>query len=152
MAAFLRSAVVEDILFNVVFGRLTARDVQVFLSATGTVGLQLALLAFVAEHTMANIARPREALGISAGPIRERLLILQAAGFVGPPDGRPGFALINEVTPRGRVFLDLLRRLEVEAAKGAVSPELAYVLRSSAAPRRDYKPLNRTWIGLLLQA
>jgi hypothetical protein len=128
MRDFITSAVVQDILFNVVFGRLTSDDVEIFLSATGFVGLQLALLAYIAEHPMGNLARPSEALDVSPGAIRDRLLILQAAGFVGNPNGRPGFSIINEVTVRGRVFLDILRRLEVETATGSISAELEYVL------------------------
>src|SRR3712207_1280016 len=60
MRNFITAAVVQDILFNVVFGRLTSDDVDIFLSATGFVGLQLALLAHIAEHPMGNLARPSE--------------------------------------------------------------------------------------------
>lgn len=140
MRSVLRSSVVDDILFNVVFGRLSATDVQIFISASGLVGLPLALLCYIAENTIGNIARPSEALGVSAGPLRERLLILQAAGFVGAPNGRAGYTLINEVTPRGRVFLDLLGRIEKERASGAMSPELRYVLGKLGLTPNDEVP------------
>jgi hypothetical protein len=129
MRDVLRSAVVEDILFNVVFGRLTAQDVAIFLSATGTLGLTSALFLYIARTGMiGNIAEPKSALGVSAGPVRERLLVLQAAGFVGAPNGRPGFTLINELTVKGHVFLDVIARLVTELQSGSISEELRYVL------------------------
>src|SRR5262249_17869698 len=121
----------------VVFGRLTATDVAVFLGAPGIVGLTLALLVYISrsECGIGNVAMPKQALGVSAGPIRERLLVLQAAGFVGAPNGQPGYTLINQVTPKGRVFLDLVRSIVQEVRSGGPpSDELVYVLQKLDCP------------------
>jgi hypothetical protein len=128
MRSVLEEEIVQDILFNVVFGRLTARDVELFLSSTGRIGLCLAVLVFTAEHTIGNIALPSTALGSSGSPIRERLLILHGAGFIAGPTGKPGYSVINSVTQKGRVFLDLLTQLKKELSQAALSPELSFVL------------------------
>lgn len=144
MRDVLRSSVVEDILFNVVFGRLSAQDVAVFLSASGTVGLTFALFLYIAREGMiGNIAEPKSALGVSAGPIRERLLVLQAAGFVGAPNGRPGVSLINELTAKGRVFLDVVARLSTELRSVSISEEFHYILEKlGCAPPSAAMPVE----------
>lgn len=121
----LREAIVEDILFNVVFGNLTEQNVQFFLGASGLVGLNLALLYEIATgfafHNFRSLAQH---LGVSSGPIREKIILLRGTGFISAPSNKVSYSS----TVRGRVFLDLISAIVTERNKGLVSPELSYIL------------------------
>jgi hypothetical protein len=124
IAEILKSSIVQDILFNVVFGRITADDIKFFLRSTGIIGLNLLLLYEIATNGFINIADMSKRIGVSPGPIREKLIILAGSGFIHSPSR----GLFYEVTPKGRLFLDLLRRLSYELHERNLSPELEYVL------------------------
>lgn len=129
MRDILQAAIVEDILFNVVFGRLTSREINMFLSERRLVGLVLALLVFIAEHgVVGNLAFPSAHLGVSAAPVRERLILLEGVGFIANSRGSKGFSFFDVLSPRGRVFIDLLRRIEREASLPPFTTEMTFVL------------------------
>ncbi len=125
-----KTQIVQDILFNVVFGRITADDIRLFLGVSGIPGLNLAILHNIATEGFINIVTLQQRLGVSTGPIRERLPVLSGAGFVSTPIG----ALMFEDTPKGRVFLDIISRLVNECHSKSISEELAYVLTRLNCP------------------
>jgi hypothetical protein len=122
--AMVRERIVEDILINVVFGNLSEEHLRLFLSASGVPGLNLAILSVIAREGFLNIAALSKRLAISAGPIREKLPLLNGAGFIEAPIGELRF----KVTSRGKVFLELLRRFAIEAQNGVFSNELSFIL------------------------
>lgn len=121
----MKSSIVQDILFNVVFGHITADDIAFFLDVSGIPGLNLVLLHEIAStRGFLNIADMSKRIEVSAGPIREKLLVLTGSGFL----QRVPVALLYEVSPKGRLFIDLLGRLSQELEQQILSPELEYVL------------------------
>jgi hypothetical protein len=148
----LERQVVDDILLNVVFANLSERDLRIFLSPSGRIGLPLALLAHVAEHTTDGLKGPALALGVDRGAISRTLLVLQAAEFI---EALP-HALVNQLTLRGSLFLDLLARLADEQSEGQLSPELRFILDRLDCPappgdvRGDPDPLGNSFERLLV--
>ncbi len=120
----LKSAVVQDILFNVIFGNLTSDDIRFFLSATGIQGLNLAVLYEVATRGFVNYPDLSDRLSVSPAPLRERILNLLGSGFL----WQLGQGSSYYVSLRGRVFLELLHRLTVDFKTGHLTPELRYIL------------------------
>jgi hypothetical protein len=130
MRTVIRDRIVNDILINVVFGNLSEEHIRFFLGSSGVPGLNLAILSVIANEGFVNIAALTKRLDISAGPIREKLPLIAGAGFIASPIG----ALRYEVTLRGRVFLELLRRLFEELETDAMSEELIFVLERVGCP------------------
>ncbi len=120
----LRNVVVTDILFNVVFGNITAGDMRFVLYTSGVGGLQLAILHVIANDGFVNIAGLSTRLSISPGPIRERLLILAGADMIQTPPN----AIKYRVTPKGRVLLDIVKRVCAARSGSTMDPELDFVL------------------------
>ncbi|MCL5036435.1 MAG: hypothetical protein M1269_04870 [Chloroflexi bacterium] len=123
-----QSRIVSDILMNVVFGNLEADHIRLFLTSSGIQGVNLALLDLIDRRSFElNFSGMSQALGISKGPIREKISILHGAGLVETPDGVIGIAY--RTTPRGRLFLDLLGRLMWEMdVEHEISSEMIYIL------------------------
>jgi hypothetical protein len=121
----IKSQIVEDILFNVVFGRLTAENIRLFLGASGIPGLAMTILHNIATEGFINIATLSKRLRVSASPIREKMPLLEGIGFIESP--RPGSLILFEAA-KGKVFLDIISRLAYELASGRVSTELTYIL------------------------
>ncbi|MEM7147554.1 MAG: hypothetical protein AAF591_20730 [Verrucomicrobiota bacterium] len=133
VARRLKSQIVEDILFNVVFGRLTADDIRLFLNTGGTPGLNLAILYDIATRGYRNIPKLTDRLGISSGPVREKLPLIAGAGFISTPIGD----LAYEDTAKGRVFLELIARIVSEYRSSTISHELAFILE-----KLDLRPVS----------
>ena len=120
-----QSQIVSDILLNIVFGNLEASQVRFFLTSPGIPGVNLALLDLIDRKDRLNYSEMSRYLGISKGPIREKVLILHGGGLIANPLG----SIAYRTTPRGRLFLDLLGRLTWEMnVADAISPEMIYIL------------------------
>lgn len=63
-------------------------------------------------------------MGVSSGPIREKIILLKGAGFITGPNSKVSYSS----TTRGRVFLDLVSAIVTERQNGLLTPELSYVL------------------------
>jgi hypothetical protein len=118
----LRDAVANDILLNVLFGRLSALDVRFFLASAGIPGLLLAALYVIAKEGFVNYPQLAQRLNVSASTLRPRVAALVTAGFLWT---LPAMSLYY-VSARGRVFLDICHELVV--AGDRLGPELAYIL------------------------
>ena len=120
-----QSQIVSDILLNIVFGNLDANHIRLFLTSPGIPGVNLALLDLIDRSDRLNYSEMSRALGVSKGPIREKIFLLHGGALIATS---PGY-IAYRTTPRGRLLLDLLGRLtwEMEVAN-AISPEMTYIL------------------------
>src|SRR4051812_34606925 len=101
---------------NVVFGNLSARDVRLFVVSGGIMGFGVAILHYIAVHGFMNISAMVKDLRLrSSGPAREKLIWLESLGLVAAPD----MAAYYEPTLKGKVMLELFRRLDEEFKSGA---------------------------------
>lgn len=148
-----KSQIIEDILFNIVFGHINAENLELFLNVSGIFGLNLAILYDIATQGFLNISTLQKRLGVSPGPIREKLSLMAGVGFIESP---PGVLLYNE-TPKGRVFLDIASRVVQEYP--ILSSEMSYILNklncipvseelvisnSEVIPKQNFITLMRT--------
>lgn len=117
--------IVNDLLFNVVFGNLTRSDFSHFCYSSGTPGLNIAILHEIATKGFRNISYLSKSLNVSAGPIRERLALLQGIGVLETPPG----GLFYQDTVKGRVLLELISAALIDLNSELDNNELHYVLR-----------------------
>jgi hypothetical protein len=132
VSEILADELTRDLLLAVVLGNLQTENVDLFLRSTGIIGLDLAVLHLVAFEGFFNVSTTSETLGVSSGPVRERLVRLLGCGFLAQPDPTGSFYVVSA---RGRVFLELCR--EVLRADGHPSPELLRVLELLGIPPRE---------------
>lgn len=119
----LKDAIINDLLFNVVFGRLSSTDVKFFLNTTGIVGLNLAVLYEIATNGFINYAALSERFGVSAGPLKDKINNLLGCGFIWCWRGGSYY-----VSLKGRVFLELLRKYVLEEKnERRISQEVRYL-------------------------
>ena len=113
-------------LFNIVFGNLSANDVNLFLDVSGIPGLNLSILYEIATNGFVNYPDLLKRLDMrSTGPIREKIILLSSIGFLNRP--RKG-ASMYQISHKGRVFLEVIRRLLKELNEGSISSELNFIL------------------------
>ena len=117
--------IVNDLLFNVVFGNLTHNDFTHFCYSSGTPGLNIAILHEIATKGFINISLLSKSLDISAGPIRERLALLQGIGVLKTPQG----SSLYQDTVKGRVLLELVSATLVDLDSQHENNELHYILQ-----------------------
>jgi hypothetical protein len=122
LRAHLREAVANDILLNVLFGRLSALDVRFFLAQSTMPGLLLAVLYVIAKEGFTNYPRLAKRLNVNASTLRPRVAALVTAGFLWTFPA----ASLYFVSARGRVFLDICHELAVTGQQ--LGPELSYIL------------------------
>jgi len=128
IAEMLFDRVGRDVLLNVVLGNLTAEDVRFFVRSSGLPGANLAVL-----HAISTTPEPHvrlrdisEALGVSQGAVRERVLRLLGCGMLSQFGGGASLAT---ATLKGRVFLDLCSELWRQSASGRLAAEMLQILR-----------------------
>jgi DNA-binding Lrp family transcriptional regulator len=126
VANLMKARVTKDILFNVVFGRLSGHDIRHMLDLPKRYSaLWLGVLYLVATKGPLDVSGLARRLQVSSATIQSRIALLEAAGFIwhlGP------YLSVYLSTAKGRVFLDLLGRIWSEAACGVFSTELRYIL------------------------
>jgi hypothetical protein len=118
----LRNQVLDDLVLNVLFGRLQASDIDILLQGTGIQGLLLAVLDQIALNGFFNFPELGRALSMNPSTIRPRVFSLFAAGML---DQMPGGSMFR-VTTRARV---LLRICHLILRDRLISPELEFVLQ-----------------------
>ncbi len=117
----IKSQIVEDLLLNVTFGRLSAADIDLLLLNTGMPGLLIAALDYIAMKGFVNYPDLAKALGTKPGTVRPRVPALVAAGML-----QQGIdANMFQTTTRARM---LLRIGHLLMAGDTAGPELAYIL------------------------
>ncbi|MBW3516832.1 hypothetical protein KO537_19275 [Shewanella sp. NKUCC01_JLK] len=116
--------IVNDLLFNVIFGNLTRSDFTNFCYSSGTPGLNIAILHEIATKGFLNISSLSKSLRVSTGPIRERLSLLLGIGVLTTPKGGSAYA----DTVKGRVLLELISATLIDIESQHENHELHYVL------------------------
>lgn len=140
----LKNAVVDDLLFNVVFGNLTTHDFIFFIRIiTGIVGLPIAILSHIAIFGLGNYVLINQVLGVSKGPIREKMGQLQAKGFLTNGNG-----LDIHISLKGRVLLSIIKRIGEEYETGKFSDELIFILSKLGQQMEATKKNGDTIISL----
>lgn len=125
VAGALTEQVVSDLLLNVIFGNLAPREVRLLLVSGGILGLGVAILHYIAVHGFTNITSMVKDLGLkSSTPAREKLVLLHSLELVSAPD----MAAYYEPTVKGKVVLELFRRLHEELQAGSLSDEMRFLL------------------------
>jgi len=118
----LDESIANDILLNIVFGRLSATDVRFFLANTAIPGLLLATLYEIAKNGFGNYASLSQAVGVSSSTLRPRVSALVTSGMLGTYPA----ASMYFVSSRGRVLLDICHQISKNANE--ITPELSYIL------------------------
>jgi hypothetical protein len=116
----------SDLLFGVVFGKLSASDVQIFSRHGGPFGLKMAALHVIASSGLNHGPTFQAEIGYKGPPLREVITMLTGIGFITAPDP----SIIRVPTIKGRFLLDFGRRLVFERQTlNAWSPELQVVMQ-----------------------
>jgi hypothetical protein len=125
MESYILDYASSDLLFGVVFGKLTASDVQTFSRHGGPFGLKMAALHVIATSGLSHGPTFQDEVGYKGPPLREVLTMLTGVGFI----AAPGHFIIRVPTLKGRFLLDFGRRLVFERrALKSWSPELQVVM------------------------
>jgi hypothetical protein len=140
----LRGQIVTDLLFNVVFERLSRHDVHAFANTSGRIGVIVGLLGLIARSDAAfNYASMAAHLGVSSAVVRERFSLLLGLGLIQTPQR----ALMPGVTDKGKVLLDLLAAISDSLAVNRMTYELNAVLQrlecSPFAPAISGRPIGQ---------
>jgi hypothetical protein len=106
----LQSSVSQDLLLSVVLEGITGADVSRFASWCNGDGLALATLAEIASFNYMNYSQLGKRLGVDAGRIKERIILLTAIGLIQDSVPHTTGSLL-EAAPKGRVLLDILSRI-----------------------------------------
>ncbi len=121
VARAIRDQIREDLLLNVLFGRLHATDIAMLLQGTGIPGLLIAVLDEIARNGFINFPALGRALDTNPTTLRARVSSLVAAGML----EQAAQASLFRATPRGRVLLKICALLLRDPM---IDPELAFVL------------------------
>jgi hypothetical protein len=131
----LRREVAEDILFNIVFGRLSAARVAAIVWASfRNPGLEVAALHSVAINGFISLNHIAGELSVSTGTIRDRLYQLQMSGLL-MQERRAGQTY--HVSAAGRSYLRLSAQLHGFANGIPLSPQTVAMLRMLGAEPGD---------------
>lgn len=135
----LQQQILSDLLFNVVFGRLSRHDVYAVAGSSGRIGILVALLGLIARAPALNYANMAAHLGVSSNTIRERFSLLLGLGLISTPPR----ALNPEASQKGKVLLDLLAAINDAMLIGRMSHELnAVLLRLECSPFAPPEPVR----------
>lgn len=111
IAQFLATKLRDDLLFGTIFGHLTASDFHNFADHGGPIGLKVAILDLISAQGLISNSEFKSVIGYgTSGPIREAIAMLNAAGLI----RRLPRAVCCMPTVKGRLLMDLLRRLSYE--------------------------------------
>ncbi|KQS03624.1 hypothetical protein ASG11_04650 [Sphingomonas sp. Leaf357] len=122
----IRRTVSSDLLFAVVFGKLTAHDVRVFARHGGPTGLKIAALHAIDTVGFEHGPTFESQLGTRGSPLREVLAMLTGVGLIVAPT----YSNQRLPTLKVRFLLDLARLLTFERATLTDwSDELTFILQ-----------------------
>lgn len=120
----IKSQIIDDILFNIVFDGLSKEHLLHFSATSGSFGLQLAILYFIATEGFISIANLSKRVDKSTSPVREKLQLLHGIGLIDTPIA----ALDYKLTPKGKVLLELIHQVFTGLNRSVFSAELSFIL------------------------
>jgi hypothetical protein len=148
--AQLQDDVVEDILFNVLFGRLSASRVRAIILGSGMVGLELAILHSIAVDGFVNFPQLRRKIDASPTVLRDRVQRLLMSGLLLQPRD---LGQMYHVGSAGRAFLRLCAQVyKLSFEDYSLSSGSADILRMlEIEPDQDirlnYGDFPNPWVG-----
>jgi hypothetical protein len=119
----LKESLSRDLLLSIVLGGISSNDIAIFTHWGDASGLALATLAEIDRLGYDNYTRLGKSLGASASRVKERVIMLSVAGFIGAEDNPEESGRIYRTLPKGRVLLDICGCLH----RGADNPEGGHV-------------------------
>lgn len=129
----MQQEIIEDVLFNTIFGGLSKERVRPVILGSGAVGLELAVLHAIATEGFLNFPSLKSSVPASPSTLRDRVQRLQMSGLLLQPrtGGQEYF-----VSPAGRAFLRICAQLsslrepviEKKEPSEVLSPELVDIL------------------------
>jgi hypothetical protein len=145
----LQTEIVEDLLFNVVFGRLSGSSVRATLLKEGMFGLVLAILHLIAANGFVFFQDLEKKFEISGATLRDRMLRLQMSGFLlQPRDGSHTYHVGSAGRSLLRICSEVRKLVNHEAWLGDEMVEILRLLEIE--PDRDFvrKPsYSDDWLG-----
>jgi hypothetical protein len=146
--SLLRSKITEDILFNVLFGRLSAARVRATLMhlTLNTLGLELATLHSIAVDGFVSLNNLSERVAAHPSTLRDRVHRLQMSGLVlQERSGSQGYC----VGSAGRTFLRLCQQVyDLVMNQQPLTSESAYVLRGLGIEPYEGDPPDPNYLNL----
>jgi hypothetical protein len=125
MKRYIKERISADLLFGIVFGKLSASDVKNFSDHGGPLGLKLATLYMIAESGLYDMPTFQKQVG-SKSSLREVIAMLKGTGLI----MSPARSVQQVPTLKGRFLLDLARRIVFERRTAADwSPETKLIMR-----------------------
>ena len=110
MDEYILNSVSSDLLFGVVFGKLSPSDVRTFSLHGGPLGLKIAALHVIDSVGFQHGPTFEKDVGSKGSPLREAIAMLTGVGFA----ISPGLSVQRLPTLKGRFLLDLARLLTYE--------------------------------------
>lgn len=110
MNRYILDSISSDLLFAVVFGKLSASDVRTFGLHGGPVGLKMAALHVISTVGFEHGPTLEKAVGAKGSPLREAIAMLTGLGLIAAPT----FSVQRVPTIKGRFLIDLARLLTFE--------------------------------------
>jgi hypothetical protein len=109
MYQYIRQSMLSDLLFGVVFAKLTGFDVVTFSNHGGPIGLKFKALQVLNSNGRDHGPTFETQVGYKGPPLREVITMLAATGLV-----RQGRSTTIVPSLKGRFFLDLCKRIMFE--------------------------------------
>lgn len=117
-----------DLLLNVLFGRFSQIDIDLFLTGTtlSNVGISLVILDYIAKQGFMSYRDVYEGINRerSISTIKQNLRLLVGAGMLDYSSRRD-----YRASQRARIFLLLCKKMDLRANSREVGSELAYIAR-----------------------
>ncbi|WP_147433103.1 hypothetical protein [Catellatospora citrea] len=148
LARQLAGEVTDDLLFNVVFGRLSAGAVRAILIGSGMMALETAVLHHIATSGFVNFSELRQRFEVSPSTLRDRVARLHMSRFlIQPRDG----SQVYFVSPAGRAYLRLCEQLARHIRGEDLPEQTCDVLRLlEIEPDLEFRrnlSFSETWLG-----
>ena len=135
-ALHLDHAMMDDVLFRVVFGHLQARDIAVLAGQGGIFGLRMGILYQIYKEPYGHGPSFRKRLGYAnSGPIDKVLGVLVALGLITSKSANKSFG----ITAKGRTLVDVIRRAKYELRNGGWSDEFRVILDHLRSGERQHQ-------------
>ncbi len=136
VSSLIQSQIVDDILFNVIFGNLNKNDLKLLFDVGGIGGLHITVLYKIATQRFNSLSAFCKSMDISAGPVRETLPLLHALRLI---ESKESYV----VSQKGRVLLDIIGQIYLSYQSGIYSDELLYILEKlDCIPQKNTNSLT----------
>jgi predicted transcriptional regulator len=127
MSDNLRQQIVENLLFNVMFGNLSGDDIRLVLDRGRAISL--AILHTIATSRVPNRSQLAKRLGMGTESVNRIIFMLLGMGLLSDTSIITASEGQYYVTPKGRALLRLLGIIKSEVSNDSMRSELIYILK-----------------------